>query len=82
VVLFPARPPDFNRLLFVGLCFRLAGSRLICFTLGTGFGLRHEQQPCATVKVHVLSRRSDHRTLGGIRARGAQVQAVQAKHAL
>src|SRR6266481_1618445 len=81
-VYFPRGLGDFTRLLLVGLWFRLARSRLLCFTLGTSFGLRHEQHPRATVKVHVLPRRSDHRTLGGIRARSAQVQALQAKHTL
>src|SRR6266513_764415 len=80
--IFPRGLGDFTRLLLVGLWFRLARSRLRGFSPGTSFALRHKQHPCATVKVHVLPRRSDHRTLGGIRACGAQVQAVQAKHTL
>src|SRR6266550_7120086 len=81
-VYFPRGLVRLPRLLLVVVWFRLARGRLLCFTLGTSFGPRHEQHPCAAVKVHVLPRRSDHRTLGGIRARRAQVQAVQAKHTL
>src|SRR2546428_11249019 len=66
----------------LGLWFRLACSRWLRFVLRAGLGLRDKEHPRATVQVDVLPRRSDHRTLRGVRGCRAQVQTVKANNAL
>src|SRR5260370_39801591 len=66
----------------LGFWCRLARRGLLGCTLFAGLSLRNQQHPRAAVQVHVLASGSDYRTLSGIRARRAQVQTVQAKHAL